>query len=182
MTEKEEVVLKEIINYYKTNKTMPTYRYLLKTLGFKSLNSIAQYLKSLEKKSYLIKNNHGKLVLNSCIQNNSNSKRIQVINCKNQFISLILNKKKNYLAYQIKNNYFKDFGIIKDDYLIIELKKKLHDNDLGLFIIDNKYQVLQHQYKDGFYILKSNQEIILHRINLIGKVIYIERKIKTLKY
>lgn len=176
MTEKEEIFLKEIIKYYYDNKIMPTYRYLLKKLKYKSLNSIAQYFKVLEKKNYLIRNSEGKLVLNN-ITNNLNYKRIAIINRKNKYTALVLNKKKQYLAYQMTNNYFKNMGIIKNDILIIELKNKLKNNDLGLFIIDNKYHIMKYQYKDGFYILKSNEEIILHRINLIGKVIFIERKI-----
>ena len=176
MTEKEELILKEITNYYQKNKTMPTYRYLLKKLNFKSLNSIYQYMKSLEKKNYLIRNNDDKLILYDYVTN-FNNRKISIINSNNTYISLILNKKKNYTAFRINNNHFKSNGIIKNDILIIELNKKLKDNDLGLFIIDGKNQIMRYYYKDGFYILKSNQEIILHKVNIIGKVIYVERKI-----
>ena len=45
MTEKEELILKEIITYYKKNKLMPSIRYLKNKLKYHSTNSISQYLK-----------------------------------------------------------------------------------------------------------------------------------------
>lgn len=175
MTEKEEKVLKEIQKFYKENKLMPTIRYLKERLKYKSNYSIQLYLKKLEQENYLIRNNN-KLILNELINNNPNAKTIKIINTKEE-ISIILNKRKKYLAYKIKSNDFQEDMIKKGDIVIIECKKKINNNDLGLFIIDHEYQIMKYFYKDGFHILKGKNELILNKIKLIGKVILVERKI-----
>lgn len=175
MTEKEEQVLHIISDFYKKNKVMPSIRFIQKELDYKSSNSITQFMKSLEKQHYLIRNGQNKLVLNQ-ITNNENYKTIKIIN-SNKDISILLTKDKKYIGYSIKNNYFIKDNIIKNDILIIEINKKVNNNDLGLFIIDKKYRVMKYFYKDGFHILEDNERIILNKIKLIGKVVMIERTI-----
>ena len=177
MNPKEEEILNVIINYFKENNTMPTRRYLQKRFGYKSINSITQYLLSLEKQSYLKRNSESKLVLNNhMMPYQDNLKIIKIINT-NRFIKLFLNKRKKYMAYKINNNYFNNIGIIKNDLLIIEITDKIKPNNLGLFIIDGKYRIMQYNYRDGFYLLMDNEELILNKIKIVGKVIQIIRKL-----
>lgn len=177
MSEKEEQILNKIIDYYKLNNTMPTIRYLQKELNYKSTNSIYIYLKALEKKNYLKRNKQNKLVLNSQFDKYNDGFRIITIINTQKKISLMLNKRKNYIGFQIKNNYFNDDLIKKDDILIVEITKKLNNDDIGLFVIDKKYCIMKYYYKDGFYILKDNNEVILNKVQVIGKVIIIQRQI-----
>ena len=178
MNQKEEEILKEIVSYYNKNKVMPTFRYLQKRFNFKSVNSITRYIKSLEQQHYLIRNNNNnKVILSEYSGNNTNLKTINVINMNNKYINIILNKNKKYLAYKINNNYFNNMGILKNDILVIEINKRLKPNDLGLFIIDKKYRIMKYNYKDGFYLLSDKEEILLNKVNIIGKVIMIERKL-----
>ena len=177
MNQKEEKILEEIKKYYYINRRMPTIRYLQHIFSYKSTNSIYRYLKKLEEK-YLIRNKENKITIdNSLLKYDDNLKKVQIINRKNSFINLILNKRNNYIAYQVNNNYLKKYGFIKNDLLIIQKNKKLNNNDIGLFVIDNKKRIMNYNYLDGFYILKDNEELILNKVNLIGKVIMIERKI-----
>ena len=178
MKEKEEMILKEIIEYFKNNKRMPTMRYLQTKMNYKSINSITWYLNSLEKQGYLERNKENKLILNNSSENyNTGLKRIKIINMYNKYINLVMNKNKKYFAYKINNDYFNELGIIKKDILIIENNKKLYNGDLGLFIVDNKYRIMIYQYKDGFYLLKDKEELLLYKVNILGKVIAIERKL-----
>ena len=180
MSEKEEKILNEILDYYEVNKAMPTIRYLQIIFNYRSTNSIFKYLKSLESKGYLYKNNSGKLVISmSANYKNKSLKKIKIINKKEKYIHLFLEKDNNYFAYQIKNNDLKKYGIIKNDTVIIQKTKNIKNNNIGLFLIDNKYQIMIYNYKDGFYILSSKEEIVLNKIKLIGKVIYLERKLKN---
>ena len=177
MKEKEELILQEIINYYKDNRIMPTRRLLQKKLNFKSVNSITQYLKSLEKQNYLKRNNDNKLVLNNYSELNKNLKTIKIINMNNKYVNITIDKHKRYLAYKIHNNYFNNQGILRNDVLIVEEKKELKSGELGLFIIDNKYRIMKYEYHDGFYLLSDNEELLLNRVKILGKVIMIERKL-----
>ena len=176
MNNKEEEILKIITNYIKENEIMPSLRYIQKELNYKSVNSIRQYFISLEKKGYLIRNNNKLIINNNNIYNN-NLKRIKIINLKNKYIEIVLNKKNNYIAFKMNNNYFNRVGIFKNDILIIKITKKITNNELGLFIIDNKPRIMTYNYKDGFYILKDNNEIILNKIKLLGKMVLLVRKI-----
>ena len=178
MNEKEEILLEEIVNYVKENNYMPTRRFLQKKLGFKSVNSITYYINLLIEHNYLKRNSDGKLTIDiSGINYQKSLKTIKIINMNDASISLFLNKKKNYVAFKIHNNYFNNLGIIKNDILIIEKNKQIKKNNLGLFIIDKKYRIMKYDYKDGFYILNDNEEILLNRVKIIGKVIMIERKL-----
>ena len=174
MNKKEELILEEIINYVNDNNRMPTLRYLQNKLKYKSVNSITEYLKSLEKQNYLIRNKENKLTL-SKYSKNSNIKTIKVINKSNTYLHIILDKSEKYLAYKINHNFFNKIGIYKNDLLVIKINKKLKDNDLGLFIIDNKYRIMKYSYKDGFYILTDKEELVLNRVKIIGKVIMVEK-------
>ena len=177
MNNKEEEIIKEINDYFIHNKDMPTIRFLQKKLNYRSPNAIYYYFKSLEKKGYLIRNTNNKLVIDECGLNYQKSiKKINVINRKGLYVNLFLNKNKNYLAYQLNNDYFISDCILRNDILVIQTDKNISNNDLGLFIINGKYKIMKYNYKDGFYILKDKEEIILNRIKLIGKVIFIERK------
>ncbi len=177
MNKKEEKILEEIINYYKENKVMPTRRYLQKVFNFKSVNSITKYIKSLEEQNYLIRNKDNKIILNKYTNENTNLKTINIINMNNKHINLILDKNKKYVAYKIHNNYFNNIGILRNDILVIEINKRLKPNDLGLFIIDKEYRIMRYNYKDGFYLLSDKEDILLNKVNIIGKVIMIERKL-----
>ena len=178
--EKKELLLNEIKCYFKDNKRMPTIRYLQRRLSYKSTNSVYRLLVKLEKEGYLIRNNENKLTItNSLIYYDNGLKRIKIINRKNEFANIILNSNNSYLAYKINNNCFIKDGIVKDDILIIKVNKKISNNDIGLFLIDNKYRIMKYKYQDGFYILKDKEELILSNIDLIGNVILIERQYKN---
>lgn len=180
MNSKEEELLKEIICYIKDNKRIPPMRYLQKKLRYKSVNSITELIKSLEKQNYLIRNNEGKLVLNKTSENyQTNIKNIKIINANNKNICLYLDKTEKYIAYQIHKNCFNKLGIFRNDILIIKKTKKLKDNNLGLFIIDNKYRIMSYHYKEGFYILNDDEEILLSKVKIIGKVIIIEKNLEN---
>ena len=89
MNKKNEILL-EIINYVNNNRIMPTRRYLQKKFNYKSVNSISQYIKILEKENYLIKNSDGKIILDqSAIFYQKALRTIKIINSNNNWFSLI---------------------------------------------------------------------------------------------
>lgn len=177
MSDKEERLLEEITNFYQRNKLMPTIRYLKDKLNYQSNYSIQRLLKSLEKQNYLKRNEKNKLILYSDMTPKEDGlKIIEIINTKEK-VAAILNKRKKYVGYIIKNNYLKKDKILKNDILIIERTSKLQNNDIGLFIIDKKYYIMKYRYKDGFYILSNKEEIILNKVQIVGKLIMIKRKI-----
>jgi len=55
LTDTERKILDFIIKYQENNGDHPTYREILNYLELKSINSVSQYIKSLEKKGQLFK-------------------------------------------------------------------------------------------------------------------------------
>lgn len=177
MTEKEQLVYEKIIEYYKENKYMPSIRELQKELNYKSPNSIYKIMKILENKNYLTRDNKKKKLI---IRNNlnlfqNNIVNVSIINTK-EVITINLNSNKKYIGYKIKHDYFNYRYIKKNDYLIIEKTNKLTNEDLGLFVINKKYRIMEYKYQDGFYILKDKDTELLYRVKIIGKVICVYRK------
>ena len=74
------------------------------------------------------------------------------------------------------NNNFKEDNILKDDYLIIKKTKNLNNYDLGLFLYNDNYHVMNYIFLDGFYMLsdKKNKEV-LNKVQIIGKVVGLQR-------
>ena len=178
MSEKAKKILEVIIDYYNNNKLMPSIRYLMDKVNIKSTSTIHYHLNKLEEKGYLKRNKLNKRVLSK--NYNKIENELQIINVINDkdTIKIIIDDNKDYIAFKIKDNLLEKKGIIKDDILIIEKTNKLKNNDLGLFKINNKYYVMKYFYQDGFYILESDIKRFYNKIKIIGKVIYLERKIK----
>lgn len=175
---REKEILKAIIDYYSQNKLMPSMRYLKEKVKVKSINTIYYYIKKLEEEGYLIRNKDNKRILEKNYHDfNNGLKIIKVIN-SNDKVMAIFQDSKSYLAFKIKDDIFKNKGILKDDILILEKTKNLKNNDLGLFIINKKKYIMKYFYQDGFYILESDIKRFYSKVNIIGKVIYLERKIK----
>lgn len=177
MTAKEEKVLTEIINYYNDKKWMPSIRYLKNKLGFKSQNSICQYLMQLENKGYLIRNQDGKLLLSNIeILKEKGIVNLKIIN-SNEKLRIELSSKKDYVGFKLKDDCFKKYSLLRGDYLIIEKDKKVKNGDLILVCLNKKYRVMSYYYQDGFYILNDSSEEVLYKINIIGKVVSVYRNI-----
>ena len=164
MTEKEFIIYKAIQEFIKNNNYSPSIRELCTILGYKSTKSIYNYLKRLKNKNYL---NYEKKKKRSISITNTVNQNVLIINTK-KIVNFQINS--NQVIYQIKNNYFKDYSIKSNDYLIINTEKKIKVNELGLFIIDKKYQIMKYNYIDGFYILENNKKEVLNEINLVGVV------------
>lgn len=158
----ENKIYEVICESYKRNGIEPSIRDIGKELGIKYHNGIYYYLKKLEKKN-LIKHINGKWVLNKC-----DGYSVNVLN-ENRYFILDYSKNERFI-FKIKNNYFNDLMIKKNDYLIIE-SHKLNNGDLGLFIINDEYRIMRYEYKEGFYLLSDNSVEVVSKINCIGKVV-----------
>ena len=175
MNNKQQKLLQEIKDYYQETHMVPTIRFLQKKLNYKSTKSIYTLLQDLEKNGYIKKINHKYLLTNEIKELPSNIVTIDIINSEEKLF-LNINPKKNYLAFIIKNNDFINNYILKNDLLVIEKKKKLQNNDLGLFIINQEYRIMKYSFQDGFYVLYDHEFLILNKIKLVGKVIMVIRK------
>lgn len=163
LNDKEKRVLEAINEYIKEHEYSPTIRDLCQILGYKSTKTIWTYLHKLQEKK-LINYKHNKK--RNITLNKINSPLI-AINTSEKLT--LLNKE--CVIYHVKSNFLKEFNILKNEYLIIDTSKCPKNNQLGLFIINNEYRIMKFNYKDGYYILNDNETEILHKVNIIGKVV-----------
>lgn len=170
LNEKEIKVYETIKKFIEVHRYSPSIRELNNILNYKSTKTIYRYLKNLKEKGYLNYQEHKK---RSISINDTIKKNIVVMNTKK---ILNINFNEDIVIFQIKNNYFQNLAIKKNDYLIINIKSKIKDGDIGLFIINNDYRVMRYTYYDGFHILEDNEKEYLYKINLIGKVVGIYRE------
>ena len=168
LTEKEKRVYESIKKFIKKNNYSPTIRELSKILVYKSTRTIHMYLQKLKEKNYITYNNKPR----SIIINNEFKKNLLIINTKKV---LEINFDEHIIIYQINNDYFKKDAIKRNDYLIINTKSHIKNNDLGLFIINKDYRIMKYNYIDGFYILEDKEQLIVCEIKLIGKVVGVYR-------
>lgn len=169
LTEKEMIVYTAIKKFIQKKNYSPTIRELTKILNYKSTRTVYYYLQKLKEKNYIFQENKKN---RSIIINNRLNEKIIVMNTKK---IIEINWGNNTLLFQIKNNYFTEYGILKNDYLIINNKSNIKNNDLGLFIINNQHRIMKYNYIDGFYVLEDNEKEIVYKIKLIGKVVGIYR-------
>lgn len=169
LSEKEERVLITIEKYIKKNNYSPTIRELCNLLNYKSTKTIYRYIKKLQEKNYL---NYEKNKKRSIIVNNLINHKLFIINTKK---SININFNQHTIIYQIKNDFFQEYSIKKGDYLMINTKRKIKNNELGLFIINKKYRIMKYNYLDGYFILQDSEQEILNKVNLVGTVIGIYR-------
>lgn len=163
LNDKEKRVLEAINEYIKEHEYSPTIRDLCQILGYKSTKTIWTYLHKLQEKK-LINYKHNKK--RNITLNKINSPLI-AINTSEKLT--LLNKE--CVIYHVKSNVLKEFNILKNEYLIVDTSKRPKNNQLGLFIINNEYRIMKFNYKDGYYILNDNETEILHKVNIIGKVV-----------
>ena len=164
LNDKELIVYKTICNFINEKNYCPTIRELCCILNYKSTKTVYNYIKKLKEKNYI---NYYPNKKRAIVTNDNIEKQFTIINTQKKIHININNK---YVIYQIKNNFFENYFIKKNDYLIINIEKKIKNNDLGLFLINNEYKIMKYNFIDGYYVLEDNNKEILNRINLIGIV------------
>ena len=169
MTEKEEAIYTTIKNFIERNNYSPTVRELCIILGYKSTKSVYYYLQILKNKNIINYQVHKKRSISIFVPEK------KTIN-NNKPFKFLLNS--SDVIIQIKNNYFKENSICYGDYLIINTIKKIKNNNLGLFLINNKYRVMRYKNIDNYYILEDKETLILYTVKLIGVVEQVYRFIK----
>lgn len=164
LNDKEIKIYETIKSFIKDNGYSPSIRDLCKILNIKSTKTVYNYLVKLKGKKII---DFPKSQKRSLSITNTVNYSLLIINTKNMMTFDIEN---NHLLFQIKNNFFNEYFIKKNDYLVINVKKRIKNNDLGLFLINDEYRIMKYTYYDGYYILEDNKKEVLYQINLLGVV------------
>ena len=189
LTEKQQEFLEELIKTYQI-KALPSYEKIKEAFGYKSKNSIKQYIEVLKKEGYITKNENNlyinsdefgaKLVSNyvkagfSSIMDDKIEKRISLddllkINAPSTFV------------FKVSGDSMCEIGILDGDYVIIKKQQEANTNDIVLAIIDNEFTLKTYK-KDsqGVYLKPENKNYPILRprfsLSIFGVAIGITRR------
>jgi len=147
---------------------LASFETIKKDLGYKSKNSIKQYIKVLEEKNYIektgnnyyIKSSRGGAILASHsikagfagIIDDKIEKRISMdeilnINAPSTFV------------FRVSGDSMQDVGILDNDYVVIKKQQNANPGDIVLAIIDNEFTLKTYKKdKAGYYLEPQNKD------------------------
>ena len=169
LTNKQEEILLFIKKYIAKNDYPPTVREIASSVNLSSPATVHVHLKNLIQKGYIKRSSTNHRMLELLVPNEfENTITDEIIikllqnNKRNSSIKLLkssINKYKDVIAFKIDNNNMKEFGILKNDILLFELKNNFSKDDIILFENNNNYIVNTYHNQD----------------NIIGKLIKLYR-------
>ena len=189
LTQKQKDFFENLKNHYGQN-ALSSYEKIKEIFGFKSKNSIKQYLEVFKKedliiqkedKLYINPNQFGApLVLTSvkagfaAIMDDKIEKRISMddvleINLPSSFV------------FRVSGDSMCEIGILDGDYVIIKKTPEAKINDLVLAVVDNEFTLKTYKKDDkGYYLQPQNKDYPIIRpkysLSIFGVAIGIARR------
>ena len=189
LTQKQKDFFENLKNHYGQN-ALSSYEKIKEIFGFKSKNSIKQYLEVFKKedliiqkedKLYINPNQFGApLVLTSvkagfaAIMDDKIEKRISMddvleINLPSSFV------------FRVSGDSMCELGILDGDYVIIKKTPEAKINDVVLAVVDNEFTLKTYKKDDkGYYLQPQNKDYPIIRpkysLSIFGVAIGIARR------
>lgn len=189
LTQKQKDFFENLKNHYGQN-ALSSYEKIKEIFGFKSKNSIKQYLEVFKKedliiqkedKLYINPNQFGApLVLTSvkagfaAIMDDKIEKRISMddvleINLPSSFV------------FRVSGDSMCEIGILDGDYVIIKKTPEAKINDVVLAVVDNEFTLKTYKKDDkGYYLQPQNKDYPIIRpkysLSIFGVAIGIARR------
>ena len=189
LTQKQKDFFENLKNHYGQN-ALSSYEKIKEIFGFKSKNSIKQYLEVFKKedliiqkedKLYINPNQFGApLVLTSVkagfasIMDDKIEKRISIddvleINLPSSFV------------FRVSGDSMCEIGILDGDYVIIKKTPEAKINDVVLAVVDNEFTLKTYKKDDkGYYLQPQNKDYPIIRpkysLSIFGVAIGIARR------
>lgn len=198
LTLKQRKILEFIVDYFKTKGVPPSFREIAKFFGYKSLRTVYDHIRALEKKGFLIRDTKkSRSVFPSQSINISETLKVYgdiaagyPILSENAVIDTLTIdadwlKGKNIIAIRVKGDSMIEAHIKDGDYVLIDRDAPLYSGDIVAIVIRNEATLKFYELRDTYLILrpanKDMSDIIVpkdtKRIKIIGKAIAIVRKL-----
>ena len=175
LTKKQQQVADFLSAYVVANGSWPSYREITDHFGFKSPNSVTQNLKALEKKGYLVNDQHGyRLVVPSRAPVETGFRIVGIVENGNYRVALSIDEivlleqfpnLKSAFAIQVSQKV-SGVDVSEGDYLLLQ-ETEIRDGQLAavllrnepivcrLFVLDDMYRI---QYLDGREVYVRSQQ------------------------
>lgn len=199
LTEKQKKVLEFIVDFIKNNGVPPSFREIAEFFSYKSLRTVYDHIKTLERKGFL-KKESGKSRHFFPVRDIEISERLNVYEdiaagypkfsdetiVDNVVIDADwMDKKSGKIALRIKGDSMIDAHIKDGDYAIIEKDVPIYSGDIVAIIIEKKVALNYYELTPDFIVLHSAnasmKDIKIARgsakIEIIGKAVAIVRRL-----
>ena len=198
---------KEILEFIK--KTMfkkgvsPTFREIMQFFGFKSIKTVQDHLKALERKGYIKKdpNKSRSIVLEDFSKTLKDTVRVPILGQISAgrpifaeeniegYINLdkfLVKHSKDIFALKVKGDSMINAGILDGDYVIVKKQPTVENGEIACVLIDNEATVKRFYKRENCIELKPEnpdyKSIIITKdtttnILILGKVVGVFRTI-----
>ena len=198
---------KEILEFIK--KTMfkkgvsPTFREIMQFFGFKSIKTVQDHIKALEKKGYIKKdpNKSRSIILEDFSKTLKDTVRVPILGQISAgkpifaeeniegYINLdkfLIKHSKDIFALKVKGDSMIGAGILDGDYVIVKKQPTVENGEIACVLIDNEATVKRFYKRDTHIELRPDNDkyqpiIVTQELNknifVLGKVIGIFRRL-----
>jgi len=191
LTEKQERVLKFIINFLRKNSVPPTVREIMKGLGFSSPRPVQDHLKILQRKGYIsIKNNFYRgielsrqLVDIPVLGRVGAGKVIAERDVEGYIdISKIITSGDDLFGLRVKGESMLRAGIHDGDIVVVQRQPLANPGEMVVVVKDGEASVRWLRKNNGNLILQASSlegkypdEVLTDTSVIIGKVVFLLR-------
>jgi repressor LexA len=176
MTEKYK---KQILNFYRKNKRMPSYGEIMEILSFKSKNAVFKLVNKLSEENFLSKDDKGKLipknlygelkVLGQVEAGFPSPAEEELSDTMSLDQYLIKNKEATYML-KVSGDSMKDAGIMPGDMVLVDRSVTAVDGDIVIAEVDKQWTVK--------YLRKTGKTVYLEPANKRFSNIYPKEELK----
>ncbi len=161
LTKKQSELLAKMVNFYKMNDRVPTYRELAEELGISSPATIAEHVSGLVSKGFLKKVGQQIELTIKAFQRGSAvriplmglitaGEPIEALENRETIVvpsNLVMDGMNSY-ALKVRGDSMIEEGIFDGDFVVVERTNRPHDGDVVVALLDNTYATLKKFYRE----------------------------------
>ena len=203
LTRKQKEILEFIKKTIFKKGVSPTFREIMQFFGFKSIKTVQDHIKALERKGYIKKdpNKSRSIILEDFSKTLKDTVRVPILGQISAgrpifaeeniegYINLdkfLIKHSKDIFALKVKGDSMINAGILDGDYVIVKKQPTVENGEIACVLIDNEATVKRFYKRENYIELKPEnpnyKPITITRdtalnILILGKVIGVFRTI-----
>ena len=186
---KQQDFFEKLKNQYE-NRALSSYEKIKEDLGYKSKNSVKQYLEILKSKNIIIEQDknlyinpefNGAKLVSSYVKAGFASIMDDKIEKRISMDSILEINSPSTFVFKVSGDSMCEIGILDGDYVIIKKTPNANIGDIVLAIVDNEFTLKTYK-KDsiGYYLKPENSSYPIirpaHSLSIFGVALGITRK------
>ena len=190
LTERQKDFFEKLCMVFK-QKALPSYEIIKNEFGYKSKNSIKQYVEILKNKGFLVQENEnlyvsseylGAKLVSSYVKAGFASIMDDKIEKRISFDLLLGINNPSTFVFKVSGDSMVDVGIFDGDYVTIKKTQVANFGDIVLAVVDNEFTLKTYKKDEkGLYLKPENKEYPIIRpknsLSIFGVAVGITRKI-----